>query len=283
MKEIAKIDKKSATRLCDIAYRESGLIINDDSGEFLENRLVPELKKNGLSSFDEYCRFLNSIGNDSAEMKDFINKLTTNTTSFFRERHHFDWIENTGVLEFLEQKRKTTLKVWSVACSSGQELYSALISIEKYRRENQINFDYQGLGTDISTKVLSAAANGIYDANSVSPISDDIKSWCLLKSKKSELRYRINDNIRHRASWKRVNLSNQSMDVPNDFNIIFLRNVLIYFDEKLKRQILRSVLSKLNSNGVLMLGHSETASLDDLGLELVAPTMYRKKGLGDIW
>ncbi|MEM9062100.1 MAG: protein-glutamate O-methyltransferase CheR [Pseudomonadota bacterium] len=276
MKHISKIKKESVTRLCEIAYRESGLVLKDEGGEFLENRLLPELKKYNLASFEDYCTHLSSAPKESAAIKDFINKITTNTTSFYRERHHFDWLEKTGIGKLAAASSQRRIKVWSVACSSGPELYSTLISLEKFRRDNAATFSFEGLGTDISTKVLKAAETGVYDADTIAPIPESVKKWSILRSTKTDKRYRISDDIRNKASWRRLNLSDRDFGLPGTFDIIFLRNVLIYFDVDLKKQILRNVVKRLSDGGYLMLGHSETSFLEGLDLETVAPTIYTK-------
>jgi chemotaxis protein methyltransferase CheR len=202
-----------------------------------------------------------------------IDVVSTNKTDFFREPRHFDFMTR-SILPLFEGR---DLKVWSSASSSGEEVYSIAITIEEYIRQNkQIN--YSIFGTDISTRILQKALNAIYTADRVENISLEFKKRYFLKSKdKEEQKVRIVQELRKKTSFERLNLMDTLYKgIDRDFNMIFCRNVLIYFDRPTQEKVINKLCSHLEPGGYFILGHSESVTGLNVPLKQVSPTIFTK-------
>lgn len=262
-------------RLAKISRETTGIELGGDKAEFICSRLERHIQGLGFSTYSDYCSRLES-SDANQERLGFSEALTTNTTHFFREIGHYDWLRSTGIEMLMESGagRQWDLTVWSAACSTGQELYSALMAIDAETASKPIR--YRGVGTDVSTAVLNSAKRAVYLEAEISRIPNDYRPSYLLSSKSSDGRYRIAPNIRERAEWKEANLLQRTTMTGILADVIFLRNVLIYFNSSTQEAVIENVLSKLRDGGILITGHTETNSLPLRKLRSIRPTIYQK-------
>ena len=211
------------------------------------------------------------------EITALIDVITTNKTDFFREPGHFEFL--TGVaLPSLAAGSSRPLNVWSAGCSSGEEPYTLAIVLSEYAQEHP-GFQFSILATDISTRVLEKARLGVYDIGTIAPIPAEAKRKYLLKSRdRNKPRARVAPEIRARVAFQRLNLMDAEFGLANPMDVIFCRNVVIYFDKTTQEQLIRKFARNLRPRGYLFMGHSETLHGFDVPLAQVAPTVYRNTG-----
>lgn len=267
-------------RMVLLAKRWGGLHLSPDKIDFFFQRLNKRLKQKNLSDFRQYCDFLESPRGKS-ENKVFIEALTTHTTSFFREQKHFDWLEKDGWAEIIDQGagKEWPLTIWSAACSSGAELYSTLISAKEYELQKKMHLRVEGHGTDLSTAILRKAQQAVYSSAEINGLSEARRRAWILQARDGSDRFRIAPELRGLARWNTINLTKPDNSGPASADLILLRNVLIYFDEKTQAQVVAALCARLRLNGVLMTGHSETLSILPDGMVQVASAIYRKQGM----
>jgi chemotaxis protein methyltransferase CheR len=206
-----------------------------------------------------------------------VDVVTTNKTDFFREAAHFDFLTN----ELLPKKHKdhnaaAPLKVWSAGCSTGEEPYTLAMVLAEFA-EKMPAFDYEIFATDISTRVLEAAETAVYTEEKVQPVPLYFKKKYLLKSKDPKSKtVRVVPELRKKISFERLNFIDGDVSAYPVFNIVFCRNVLIYFDRPTQEKVIRKLCSRLEPGGYLFLGHSESISQLQLPLQQVQPTVFKK-------
>lgn len=271
---IERLSDHEFNQLSALVYRECGIKLPISKKVMLESRLNKRLRPLKLSSFTDYIRLLNTEAGMKVELIHMIDVVTTNKTDFFREPHHFTFLEE-HILRNLPRD-KQSLKVWSAACSSGEEPYTLAMVLEDFTRTNS-RFQYEVFGSDISTAMLQKAALAIYPAERVSLIPGEVKKRYLLKSKNIEKpTVRIAPALRKKVRFERINFMDAILPVEDMFDIIFCRNVLIYFDRKTQLEVLRKLLNNLRTGGHLFIGHSESVYQQDLPIVQVKPTIYKK-------
>lgn len=243
----------------------------------MQSRLLNRLKKLNFKTYKEYIDYVFKHDKNGEELVLMIDALTTNKTEFFREPDHFVYLQK-QVLPQLINEGTRSIKLWSAGCSSGEEPYTLSIILKEYIRQfpNTIT-SFSVTGTDISTKVLDKATAAIYDMSTIENISADLKKRYFLKSKDSSKNIvKLKPEIRNCVTFKRLNFMDDDFMMNDMFQIIFCRNVLIYFDKKTQENVIRKLIKNLVPNGHIFLGHSETILAMDLPLKTVAPTVYQK-------
>ncbi len=244
----------------------------------VQSRLYPRIKALNFDNFDDYIKYTfnqNVEGNEEIAL--MIDAITTNLTHFFRESQHFDYVMN-AVLPEMFKRDFHTIELWSAGCSSGEEPYTLSIVMQEYMKKHPGQFrDYKILATDISSRVLAKAINAVYPMESVEQLSYDCKKQYFLKSKDPQANLvRVNKTTREKVKFERLNFMSDRYPVSSPKNIIFCRNVLIYFDKKMPEDVIRKLTDHLIPGGYLFLGHSETIFGMDLPLQTVAPTVFKK-------
>ena len=262
-------------QLVALARRVVGITVSDRKTDFLTGRLGRRLVANGLTNYAEYCQLLQT---DAAERVAFGEALTTHTTSFFREKAQYDWLLSEGLPELdasglLKQRE---LVIWSAACSTGQEGYTALMVVHQARDRGLWNLTPRLIGTDVSRPVVRQAAQAVYSLQETEGIPIDLRRRFLLSSKSAAGVYRIVPELRSQSTWRQANLaSGEGLDGISA-DVVFLRNVLIYFDEEVRARVIDNVYRRLRPGGFLMTGHTEASHARREGLELVRPSIFRK-------
>lgn len=244
----------------------------------VQSRLYPRIKALNFDNFDDYIKYTfnqNVEGNEEIAL--MIDAITTNLTHFFRESQHFDYVMD-AVLPEMFKRDFHTIELWSAGCSSGEEPYTLSIVMQEYMKKHPGQFrDYKILATDISSRVLAKAINAVYPMESVEQLSYDCKKQYFLKSKDPQANLvRVNKTTREKVKFERLNFMSDRYPVSSPKNIIFCRNVLIYFDKKMQEEVIRKLTDHLIPGGYLFLGHSETIFGMDLPLQTVAPTVFKK-------
>lgn len=267
--ESLDLSHRDFKRLRQFIYDECGINMSDAKKTMLEVRLRKRLKKLNLHSFSEYCEYLFSPEGYREELVDMIDQITTNKTDFFREPSHFEYLATKATPE-LKRTRKE-LVLWSAGCSSGEEPYTIAMYL------NEANSNFRIFATDISTSVLEKARVAIYDSERIQPVPDDFKKkYLLINRDKTNVLYRIVPELRNRVIFKRLNLMDNDFGLGEQMDIIFCRNVIIYFDGPTREKILQKICACLAPDGYLFMGHSETLFGLNLPLVQVAPTIYRR-------
>jgi len=269
-------DKEFET-LSNYIYKEVGIKLPIQKKILLESRLRKRLKELKIANFKEYIdHTLNSKG-EKEEIVQMFDAVTTNKTDFFREPQHFDFLVNTVLPNFVQENNGSRIfKIWSSAASSGEEPYTIAMVMANWCEKNT-GYDYSILGTDISTKVLSAAMAATYKLDRVDPVSMEFKKKYLLKHKDSTQKLvKIIPELRNKCRFERLNLMDNVYNVDNGFDVIFCRNVLIYFDRQTQESVINKLCLKLKTGGHFFLGHSESILQMDVPLKQIKPTIFIK-------
>lgn len=274
-----RISEGDFSRFSQLIYDVCGIKMPPHKRSMLEARLRKRLRFLGLSSYEAYRDFLFSHDGMVEELINMIDVVTTNKTDFFREPRHFDFMIET-VLPVLIPATGAgidrPLRLWSAGCSTGEEPYTIAMFLEEFRWNNK-PLNYKIMGTDISTQVLEKAVQGIYHKDKIEPVPDAFRKKYLLKSRdKQSPQVRIIPEIRAKTRFQRLNFMDEGFNVSEPQDIIFCRNVIIYFDRQTQEKFLARLCRCLLPGGYLFMGHSETLSGMPLPLRQLAPAVYLK-------
>ena len=243
----------------------------------LEGRLQKRLSILKIASFKEYSDYFFSTQGQQMEVIHMIDAVATNKTDFFREAVHFDFLENNILPKyFRDDHAGKQFKIWSAGCSTGEEPYTLAMVLSEFS-EKCTGFNFNIFATDISSKALNAASTAVYTHEKISPVPLALKKKYLLKSRDNQKKTaRIIPQLRTKVSFKRFNFIDGDMNLFQNFNVIFCRNVLIYFDRPTQEKVILKLCSKLEPGGYLFLGHSESISNMDLPLVQIQPTTFKR-------
>ena len=244
----------------------------------LEGRLHKRMRALNYSVLNEYVEHIFEKDNLDTEIVHLIDSVTTNKTDFFREPAHFDFMREVAVPTLLDARRRGPggLKVWSAACSTGMEAYTTAIVLDDMLRSGA-RFQFRILGTDISTAVLKLAKAGIYTREMIAPVPAAlVKRYFLFAKDSTSTDVRVVPELRRLISFMRMNLMDSVYPVDRDVDIIFCRNVLIYFDKPTQLKVVEHLCEHLRPGGFLMVGHSESMVHSGASkLKQVQPTIFR--------
>lgn len=250
-----------------LIYRAAGISMSQAKKALVAGRLAKRLKHHGLSSYADYYRLLTERRD---EMQVAVDLLTTNETYFFREQKHFDYLRE----QILPQHPPgRPFRVWSAASSSGEEAYSIAMMLADARGDAP----WEIFGSDISTRVLDLARAGVYDMERSKGIPMAwLRAWCLKGVGNQTGRFLIDPALRKRVSFGQVNLNETLPDI-GQFDVVFLRNVMIYFETETKRRVVQRIIERLRPGGTLFIGHSESLNGIAHNLSVQVPSVYRKE------
>jgi chemotaxis protein methyltransferase CheR len=264
--------------IADLIERQAGIKMPAGKRLMLEGRLhkrVRALKQVGLNHYMDY---LFGHGQFDTELTHLIDVVTTNKTDFFREPQHFTFLKNVAVPELLRQRggKSQSLKVWSAACSTGMEAYTTAMVLDDMARSGS-RFQFRILGTDISTSVLRDAKLAIYPRDAIAPVPDNfIKRYFLSSRDEARDEVRVAPELRRLTYFMRMNLMDAAYPVDRDVDVIFCRNVLIYFERDTQRKVVEQLASHLRPGGYLLVGHSESMVHSVVpGLTQIQPTVFQ--------
>ena len=241
------------------------------------------LRRLKINRFSDYCDFLFSPQGMEKEITFFINIITTNKTEFFREPAHFEYLIQKAVPELIARRGsgiKRRLNLWSAASSKGNEAYTIAIVLSEFaERYPGLDFDFFILATDISTEVLEDAQRGIYRHEEIEPVPIDLRKKYFLRSRDQKKNLvRVIPALRNRVRFRQLNLMDNDFQLLEPMDIIFCRNVIIYFDRETQDNLILRLCRHLRQGGYLFMGHSEVLHCQNLPLVSIAPAVYRKVG-----
>lgn len=238
----------------------------------IEARLASELKANGFNSYAQYISALKS-DTTSEKVDTFINKITTNYSYFSREADHYQFLANT-IIPYLMQSRKSGIKVWSAGCSTGEEPYNIAMAIDSALGIKRSIWNVSITATDVSTRALNIAKKAVYPESELNVMPAAWKSNYMVKQPDGN--YRVVDNLRRQVTFNQFNLMNPSFP-KNNFDVIFCRNVMIYFKPATTQSVVKKFYQANVEGGYLFIGHSETINRLDNEYTYISPSIYRKQ------
>lgn len=273
----AKLSDEEFKKLSEFIYHEYGIKMPPVKKIMLQSRLQKRLRELNIPNFKDYVEYVFSKEGQDNEVIHMIDVVSTNKTDFFREPVHFDFLSGEFIPEFMNETHgKGYLKVWSAGCSSGEEPYTIAITLAECK-EKHPGLEYSILGTDISSRILKNAIEAIYKENRIEGLPLNLKRKYFLKSKdRTNPTVRVIADLRRRVSFGRLNFMDHSFAVNETFDVIFCRNVLIYFDRETQEKVINKLCTKLRHNGVFFLGHSESITSMQVPLKQIKPTIFRK-------
>lgn len=260
-------------KFCDLAYSSCGINLQQGKEQLVAARLLKVMRALNIATFDDYYRFVKSDRSGKA-LEAMIDFLTTNHTGFFRETAHFDFLKST-ILPLVE--RRGEIPIWSAACSTGEEPYSLAFAVTDALGERALP-RLKILATDISTRVLSRARRGVFEAERVSNINRDYLRRYFLRGEGHAIGwYMVKKAIRERIQFRRLNLTGD-FEAKQKFPLILCRNVMIYFDAATQTKLVNALTACLEPGGYLFIGHSESLGSITHNLSFVAPAIYKHPG-----
>lgn len=231
----------------------AGIALSDVKKDLVYGRLARRLRALKLTTFSDYCDLLSSGHSD--EMEYFVNALTTNLTSFFREGHHFEYLQNDLIPQLVKQKNSRTLRVWSAGCSTGEEPYSLAIVLSE---AVPLSWDVRILATDLDSNVIATAKRGVYNDDRLDGLSPArLQRWFRHGVGKNAGMAKVNNELRDMVTFKELNLF-ADWPLKGEFDIIFCRNVVIYFSKETQTTLFDRFAEQMKADGHLFIGHSET-------------------------
>ncbi|HEX5374178.1 MAG TPA: protein-glutamate O-methyltransferase CheR [Aquabacterium sp.] len=257
-------------KIAGLMHDSIGLSFNDSKKALVSSRLTQRLQRLNIGGFEEYFALI-SGDQDHGEFQVAVDLLTTNETYFFREPLHFELLERE-----LSQKRPASLSVWSAASSFGDEAYSIAMLLADLQMQGRVGQHWSILGTDISDRVLRSASEAVFPQERLREVSPQrLKRYCLRGEGDFDGLVKIQPRITEHVRFGQLNLC-QPIEAIGPFDVVFLRNVLIYFDEPTKRQVVNQVLGQLRVGGLFFIGTAEGRVQADVPLQPLAPGVFRK-------
>lgn len=269
------LTRRDLSEIAAMIYSDAGIYLNDSKASLVYSRLSKHIRNLGLKGFREYCSLVASP-EGAAERRDMLSHLTTNFTRFFRENHHFEHLRD-EVLPGLIARAKSggRVRIWSAACSDGQEPYSIALTVLS-SLPNAADYDFKILATDIDPKILALARAGVYDENALETVTPAMRKQSFREVDVGGRRkFQVDDRVKKLITFNELNLMAQ-WPFKGQFDVIFCRNVVIYFDEPTQMKIWSRFASLLPEGGHLYIGHSERVSGDAKNLfDNIGITTYR--------
>ncbi len=258
-------------RIKTIVYDHTGINLSDHKQNMVYGRLARRLRALGLTNFDDYIALIEQ--DNSAEFGDFTNAITTNLTSFFREKHHFDYLKDKLIPELMRVNLSTKrIRIWSAGCSSGEEPYSIALVVNSFAALK--GWDIKILATDLDSSVVARAKAGIYPTDRIESVPEIyLKSF---KRDRNDQQVKVKDDIRQLITFKQLNLLHP-WPMKGLFDFIFCRNVVIYFDTPTQKQLFNRYAEVLKPNGHLFIGHSENLNKVSDRFNNLGRTIYCKR------
>ncbi len=241
----------------DLVSAQAGIVLSEAKRDMIYGRLVRRLRALDLDNFGAYCELLDSQ-DGAGEMEAFVNAVTTNLTSFFREAHHFEYLAQRLLPSLLQSRAGTRrLRIWSAGCSTGEEPYSLAMTLRDAIPRID-GWDVKILATDIDTNVLATAAAGVYGEERVRDLPQDrLRRWFRKGKGSCDGKVKVSRELQDMISFRQLNLLG-AWPMRGSFDVIFCRNVVIYFDKPTQKKLFERMADQLASDGHLFIGHSES-------------------------
>ncbi len=267
--KIGIAERDSLRQFRDDLYNEYGIYFPENKFYKLKAKVGKRLRSLNLDTIEEYDKYLQE---NPSEVSDLLDVISTNTTRFYREERHWEFLETKLIRKWQNQSK---VACWSAACSSGEEPYTLATLLEEARREGK--FEYNILATDLSENVLQSAVRGVYSTNALRPLRaahPELVDQCFQSMGRGQKR--VGKQLRDRVVFRKFNLSSDNYPYCNTFDLVLIRNVLIYFDDKVVKHVIDNLAASLKKGGYLFTGHSETLNKIDHRLKKVRPSIFQK-------
>jgi chemotaxis protein methyltransferase CheR len=274
-----RLSDRDFCRISRLVEASVGIHLPEHKRSMVELRTARRARATGITDLGNYCDFVFGDRGEG-EQSQLIDALTTNKTEFFREPEHYTQLLET-VLPDIRQRREqredvSPLRVWSAGCSTGEEPYTLAIVLARHATLHP-SFEFSIVGTDISGRALSAAVQGVYPEESITRVPPEYRRMSFLRNKNHELHLvRVAPEIRRHVEFMRHNLFDPARPTEERFDVIFCRNVIIYFERENQIKVLENLARALRPGGYLFVGHSEALHGMPLPIEHVGPTLYQK-------
>ncbi len=256
-----------------LIYEKSGITLGEHKVSLVHARIGKRMRVLGMESYKEYLKHVME-DNSGEELVNLLDVISTNVTHFFRENNHFSCLA-----EYMDKWLKSgqrRFRIWSSACSSGEEPYSIIMSINHLLSTHDI--DFRILATDISTQILTRAQNGIFKEDKMKNVTGDMRKQFFDKhDDNGKINYQIKDFFKNKVLFKRLNLSTPPFPMKGPMDVVFCRNVMIYFDNEVRRRLLTEIFRLLKPGGILFVGHAESLTGQLSKLKSVKPSIYIKE------
>ena len=269
-----KFTEKDFDYIRDLVGERTGIVLSPLKRDMVYGRLSRRLRQLNIETFTEYCSLLQS--GDESELVEFTNALTTNLTSFFRENHHFEYLKQTVFPTLIREKAANKrIRIWSAGCSSGEEPYSIAMCVREMFPPNS-NWDVKILATDLDSNMVDRAAKGVYTKERVEGLTDErLRKWVNHGKGDNDHLVKMSDKLKDIITFKQLNLLHD-WPMKGPFDIIFCRNVVIYFNKDTQRTLFDRYANLMSDNGHLFIGHSESLYKVCDRFKLLGKTMYQK-------
>lgn len=271
-----QISDQEFAALRSLIYSRFGINLTEEKRSLLVGRLQKLLRSQNLASFQDYYDYLAKDTSGRA-VSDLVNLISTNYTYFNREKDHFDYFLKTAlpqVCNRLRQRGQKDVRVWCAGCSSGEEAYTLLMLMHEYLGAEYRQWSAGLLATDISERVLATARQGIYAADKVASLPEALQRKYFVQL--GDGRMQVAEALRQEVTFRRFNLMNTSFPFKKPFQIIFCRNVMIYFDQQTRNALVQRFHRAMEPDGYFFIGHSETLGRDSALFRYIMPAVYQK-------
>jgi len=266
---------KEFKRLSSFIQEEVGIKLPEAKKIMLQSRLQKRLRVLQIPNFKDYITYVFEEGHKE-ELMHMFDVVSTNKSDFFREPIHFKHLQEEVFPKILEKRANQQIKIWSAGCATGEEPYTLAMVAYEYM-EHHTGFDFSIVGTDISSHALQKAKHAIFKDEKVNHIPMETKKKYMLRSKDREHpTVKMNEKIKQKVQFKRLNFMESYYDMKEQFDIIFCRNTLIYFERENQEKVINRLLSHLKRGGAFFLGHSESIMGMDVPLMQIKPTIFQK-------
>ena len=269
------ISDKEFRAIRDLVYERFGINLTDEKKTMVVVRLQKILRQRGFKTFHEYYLYLLEDQSSQA-INELANQITTNHTFFYRESEHFRYFKNTILPEIVAKKQKSDskdLRIWCAAASSGEEPYDIVMCMMEYFGKDYSQWDAGLLATDISEKAMNIARRGVYDVNRMQSLPQEYKNKYFRPNGSD---WEIIDQVKKEVTLRRFNLMNKKLPFKKTFDCIWCRNVMIYFDNKTKLELVNRLYDQTSSGGYLLIGHSENIPRGASHWQYICPAVYKK-------
>ena len=261
-------------RVAKLVGEHSGIVLSSAKHQMVYSRLTRRLRALGLSDFSRYLKLVKD--DVDGELVNFVNAMTTNLTAFFREAHHFDYLANTTLPRIMRDNANSRqIRIWSAGCSTGEEPYS-IATVVRETIPAGSGWDIKILATDLDSNVLSTAANGVYTSERVAGLSPQrLKRWFLKGKNDKDGMVRVKSELRDLITFQQLNLMD-SWPIKGPFDLIFCRNVVIYFNKETQRTLMERYANIMKPEANLFIGHSESLFKVSDRFKLIGNTIYQR-------
>lgn len=272
----ATISDKEFKQIRELVYTRFGINLTEQKRALVTGRLSKVLRKGGFGSFQDYLNDLKA-DDSGAGLSLLVDRISTNHTYFYREPDHFTYFEKKLLPELIQQQREIgtkTLRIWIAGCSSGEESYMLAMLVREALGREFAAWDVGLLATDISTVALEKAVRGVYSQENITHLPPSLKNRYFKKTESGD--FQIDESLCKMILHRRLNLMRKSFPFKGTFQVVFCRNVMIYFDQPTREDLLRKFAAVLDPAAYLFIGHSETLGRNNPHFEYIMPATYRR-------